>query len=81
MWQRLGKVKISCDFAILGKVMRKKDKLMVVVPSADDQSLVVICLTAVMSKPRLFSPSNMVSAGVLCGRWHITAFTGFWNFG
>jgi hypothetical protein len=30
-----------------------------------------------MSKWKLTSPSDMSSAGVLCGRWCITAFIGF----
>jgi hypothetical protein len=37
----------------------------------------VICLTLITSKPRLTSPSDISSAGVLCGRWRITAFMGF----
>jgi hypothetical protein len=37
----------------------------------------VVCLTLVTSKPRLTSPSDVPSAGVLCSRWHITAFIGF----
>jgi hypothetical protein len=74
-------VNISYDFVVLGNVMRNKGELKVVVPYADDQWLVVICLTLIRSKPRLINPSYISSAGVLCGRWRITAFTGFWDFG
>jgi hypothetical protein len=41
VWQRLDRVKISCDFVDLGNMMNK-DKLMLDVPSANDQWLVVI---------------------------------------
>jgi hypothetical protein len=67
-------VKISCDFVVLGNVVRNKGKL-TVVHSADDGRLVVICLTLITLKPRLISPSYISSAGVLCGRWRITALT------
>jgi hypothetical protein len=76
MWQRLGEVKIPCDFVILGTV-KNKGKLKVVVPSADNRCLVVIGFTQITSKPKLVSPSDMSYAGVLC----IIAFRGFWDFG
>jgi hypothetical protein len=65
MWQRLGSLKISCDFAILGKVMKNKRWFVGVLPLGGDQRMVVICLTLITSKPRLISPSDMSSAGVL----------------
>lgn len=37
MWQRFGKVKISYDFIILGKVMRNNGWLTAVVPSTSDR--------------------------------------------
>jgi hypothetical protein len=68
MWQRLGSLKISCNFAVLGKVIRNKGRLLVVVPSEDDLRVDVICLTLITSKPRFTSPSEISSAGVLGGR-------------
>jgi hypothetical protein len=50
MWQRFGKVKVSCDFACIGKVM-----LTVIVPSRGDRLLIVTCLATKKSKPRLVS--------------------------
>jgi hypothetical protein len=40
-----------------------------------------ICLTLMASKPMSTSPSAMSSAGVLIGRWRITALIGFSAFG
>jgi hypothetical protein len=81
MWQRLVRWKISCDFAVLGKVMRNKGRFLVVaVSSEDDRRVVVICLTLRTSKPRFTRPSQMSAAGVSGGRWSITAFMGFWDF-
>jgi hypothetical protein len=81
MWQRLGSLKIPWDFAVLGKVMRNRGMFMVVVPSGGEWQMAVICLTLITSKPRLTSPSDVSSAGVLRGRWRITAFMGFRNLG
>jgi hypothetical protein len=50
---------------------------MVVDPSEGDRRVVVICLTVITSNPRLTSPSDISSAGVLCGRWRITAHRSF----
>jgi hypothetical protein len=77
MWQRLGSLNIYWVFAVLGKVMRNRGMFMVVDPSEVGQWVAVICLTLIMSKPKLTSPSDMSSAGVLRGRWHITVFMGF----
>jgi hypothetical protein len=41
----------------------------------------VICLTLTTSKPRLTRQSEISSAGVLSGRWPITAFVGFSDLG
>jgi hypothetical protein len=68
MWPRLVNLKISCDFAILGKVMGNKRRFLVVVLSEGDQQVVVICLTLMTSKLRFTSPSEMSSVGVLGGR-------------
>jgi hypothetical protein len=65
MWQRLGNLKISCDLAILSKVTRNKGWSVVVVPLGGDRQVVVISLKLIMSKPRLTSPPDMSSAGVL----------------
>jgi hypothetical protein len=68
MWQRLGSLKISWDFAVLGKVMTNKGMFMAVVPAGGDWRVAVICLTLITSKPRLSSLSDMSSAGILKGR-------------
>jgi hypothetical protein len=77
MWQRLGRRKISWDFAVLGKVTRKKGRFIILDSSGGDRRVDVICLTLTTSKPRLTSPSEISSAGVVYGRWRITAFMGF----
>jgi hypothetical protein len=59
MWQRLGRRKISWDFAVLGKVTRKRGRFVVLGSSGDDRRVVVICLTLTTSKPRFTSPSDM----------------------
>jgi hypothetical protein len=71
----------SWDFAVLGKVVRNRGMFMVVDPSGGEKRVAVICLTLIMSNHRLTSPSDMSSAGVLRGRWGITAFTGFRDLG
>jgi hypothetical protein len=43
--------------------------------------MAVICFALITSKPKLTRPSDMASAGVLCGRWHITALHVFFGFG
>jgi hypothetical protein len=70
--------KNSGEFAVLVKVIRKRvGGFMVVDPSEGDRRVAVICLTLITSNPRLTSPSDTSSAGVLCGRWSITAFMCF----
>jgi hypothetical protein len=81
MWQRLGRRKISWDFLVLGKVLRKSGRVITLDSSGGDRPLVVICLTLITSKPRLTNPSEMSWAGVLCGRWRMTAFICFLYFG
>jgi hypothetical protein len=81
MWQRLGRRKISWDFAVLGKVTRKRGRFAILVPSGDDRCVVVICLTLTTLRPRFTSPFDMSSAGVFSGRWHITTFMGFSDLG
>jgi hypothetical protein len=49
MWQALGRLKISCDFAVLGKVMRNNGRFLVVVLLEGDRRVVVICLTLTTS--------------------------------
>jgi hypothetical protein len=68
MWQRVLKRKISLDFAVLGKVMRNRERCLNRVPSDGDRQVVVICLSLIMSKPRSMSPSEMSWAGVFSGR-------------
>jgi hypothetical protein len=65
MWQRLGRQKISWDFADLGKVTRKSGREVTLDSSGGDRRVVVICLTLTTSKPRLTSPSEIFLVGVL----------------
>jgi hypothetical protein len=81
MWQKLGRLKISCDFAILGKVIRNKVRFLVVASSEGNLRVVVICLTLNNVKPQVSSPPKVSLAGVLDGRWRITASMGFWDLG
>jgi hypothetical protein len=81
MWQRLCSGKISWDFAVLDKVIKKRGKFMVVDPSEGDRWVAVISLTLITSNPRLTNPSDMYSARVFCGRWLITVFIGFSDLG
>jgi hypothetical protein len=50
--QRLLSLNISWDFDDLGKVMRKRGRITVDVPSAGDRRIADICLTLIMSKPK-----------------------------
>jgi hypothetical protein len=81
MWQRLCSLKISLEFAVHGKVIRKRGRFMVVEPSEGDRRVAVICLTLITSNPRLTSRSDMSYAGMFCGKWRITAFIGFSDLG
>jgi hypothetical protein len=42
MWQRLGSLKMSWDFAVLGRVIRNKGRFLVVVSSEGDLRVVVV---------------------------------------
>jgi hypothetical protein len=64
-----------------GKGDQEQGKVVVLLTSVLDRRVVVIFLTLIMSKPRLTRPLDICSAGVLRGRWRITAFTGFFDFG
>jgi hypothetical protein len=66
MWQRYWSFKIW-DFAVLGRVIRNKGRFLFALPSEGDWRE-VICLTLITSDPRVTSPSEMSSAGVLEGR-------------
>jgi hypothetical protein len=68
MWQRAVRRKISCDLAVLGKVIRKRGRFLGRDLSDGDLRVLVICLTLIMSKPRSISPSEMSWAGVFKGR-------------
>jgi hypothetical protein len=81
MWQRLCSRNISCDFVVPGKLIRKRGRFMVVDPSEGVRRVAVICLTLITSNPRLTSQSDISYAGVLCGKWRITAFIGFSDLG
>jgi hypothetical protein len=75
-WQRLGRRKISCDFSVLGRVIRKRGRFADLGSSGDDRRVVVICLTLMTSKLSFASPSDISTAGVLRGRWRMTALIG-----
>jgi hypothetical protein len=81
MWQRLGSLKISWDFAVISKVMRNRDMFTVIDPSGGDRRVAVIHLALITSKTRLTSPSDMSSAVVFRGRWRIAAIMGFRDLG
>jgi hypothetical protein len=81
IWQRLLSLNISRDFDVLGKVIRKRGMFIDVVPSAGDRRQVDICLMLITSKRRFTNPSEMSSAGAETGRYHISAFIGFWDLG
>jgi hypothetical protein len=65
IWQKYWSLKISWDFAVLGRVIRNKARFLVAVPSEGDRRNVVICLTLITSNPRVTSPSEISCAGVL----------------
>jgi hypothetical protein len=81
IWQRLVSSDICWNFDVLGKVMRKRGRFTVVVPSAEEPRLADICLTLITSKPRPTNPSEMFSAGAVNGSCRITALVGFWDLG
>jgi hypothetical protein len=66
--QRLGRWKMSCDFALLDRVMRKKGRFVILDISGGNRRLIVIYLTLTTSKSRLTSPLQTSSSGVFCGR-------------
>jgi hypothetical protein len=59
MWQRLGRRKISWNFAALGKVTRNRERFMILDSSGADRRAPVTCLTLTTSKPELISPSEI----------------------
>jgi hypothetical protein len=81
MWQRLGRRKISWDFAVLGKVIRNRGRFVILGSSGDDRREVVICLTLNTSKPSSTSPSDISTARVFKGKWRITALIGLSDLG
>jgi hypothetical protein len=68
MWQRYWSLKISWDFAVLGRVIRYKGRFRDDVPLEGDRREVVICLTLITSNPRVTSPSEISFAGGLEGK-------------
>jgi hypothetical protein len=80
-WQRLGRPKIPWDFAVLGRFTRNRARFIILDSSGGDRRVAVVCLTLTPSMPRLTRPSEISSAVVLYGRWRITAFIGFSDFG
>jgi hypothetical protein len=79
MWQRLDSLNSSWDLVALGRVTRNKGRV-TGIPSSD-RWVVDSCLMLTTSKPRSPRPPAMSSAGVLMGRWRITALMGFSDFG
>jgi hypothetical protein len=59
---------ISCDLDILGKVMRKRERFTVDVPSAGDRRVADICLTLLTSAPRSTSPFSAASGYIALAR-------------
>jgi hypothetical protein len=53
---KVGTLKISCDFAVLGNVIRNKGRFFVFPLSEDGRRVVINCLTLITSKPRFTSP-------------------------
>jgi hypothetical protein len=78
MWQRLVSRKISWNFAVLGKVIRKRGRFMIFDPAGGNRLVDVICLTPITSKPRLTNPVlyRCVVWQVAYHRLH--GFFGFW---
>jgi hypothetical protein len=68
MWQRLDNLKISWDFAILGRVIRNNGRVFVDAPSVGNRRIAVICLTLITSKPWVTRLLEMSSGGILGGR-------------
>jgi hypothetical protein len=74
-------LKISRNFDVVGKVIRKMGMFTLLVPSAGDRRLAVICLTLIISKPRFTDPPEVSYAGAETGRCGIAAFIGYWDLG
>jgi hypothetical protein len=53
--------KMSWDFVVLVKVIRKRGRFMIVDPSEGDRRVVVICLTLITSNPRFTILSDISS--------------------
>jgi hypothetical protein len=64
MWQTIFCRKISWDFFVLGKVIRKRGRFMVVDPSDGDRRVTVICLKLIMSNPMLLLQGCCVAGGI-----------------
>jgi hypothetical protein len=79
--QRFFSLNISWDFDFLGKVIRKRGKFTVDIPSVGDRRVIDICLTLITSNPRFTNPSQMSSAGVETGSYRIKVIIGFWDSG
>jgi hypothetical protein len=65
MCQRLGSRKNYWDFAVLGKVIRKRGRFMVFDSFGGDRGVAVICFALITSKSRLTSPSGVFCRGVM----------------
>jgi hypothetical protein len=68
-------------FKFLVKVTRNRGKVFTWVYPFGVLRLIVNCLTLMMLKPKSFRLSEIPSAGVSRGRWWITVWTVFSNFG
>jgi hypothetical protein len=75
--KRLVSLNIPWDFNVLGKAIRKRGMITVVLLSASDRRVIDVCLTLITSKPKFTNPSEMSSARVDTGRCRILAYTGF----
>jgi hypothetical protein len=50
VWLKLVSLYISCEFVVIGKVIRKRGRFTVVVPSEGDRRVVNLSLTLITSK-------------------------------
>jgi hypothetical protein len=60
MWQRLVTFKNCYDFAVLTKVTKKRKVVVIGSPSKSDRREADMSLTLITSKPRSFSPSQVL---------------------
>jgi hypothetical protein len=77
MWQRLGRRKIFWDFAVLGKVTRKRARFLILDSSGGDRRVVVIYIKAEAHQPVRNISLRGVVREVAYDSLH--GFLGFWK--